>query len=71
MYEILNTEKHRLEQLLSNRLGNRVRELRLVFKPAGIVLQGRSETWFAKQVAQHAVMELSAVPIVANEIEVN
>jgi hypothetical protein len=63
-------EKDRLEGLLTRRLGSRIRELRLVFQQSGLILRGRSETYHAKQIAQHAIMELSAVPILANEIEV-
>ncbi len=63
-------DAERLEGLLTRRLGNRVRGLRLVFNQAGVILRGRSETYYAKQVAQHAAMELTAAPILANEIEV-
>jgi hypothetical protein len=63
-------ESERLEGLLSRRLGSRIRDLRVVRQQAGLVLQGWTETYYAKQVAQHAVMELSGMPILANEIEV-
>jgi hypothetical protein len=64
------TETKRLEGLLTDRLGSRVRGLRLVFEQTGVILRGRSETYHAKQIAQHAVMEITAEPILANEIEV-
>jgi osmotically-inducible protein OsmY len=64
------SETDRLEDLLSRRLGSRIRDLRVVLQQAGMVLRGWTETYYAKQVAQHAVMELSGVPILANEIEV-
>ena len=64
------TEEERLENMMLRRLGNRVRDLRVVVLPAGIILQGRSATYHAKQLAQHAAMELAELPIVANEIEV-
>lgn len=63
-------EKERLEGLLTRRIGTRIRGLRLVFAQTGVILRGRSETFHAKQVAQHALMELSETPILANEIEV-
>jgi osmotically-inducible protein OsmY len=63
-------ETDRLEDLLSRRLGNRIRDLRVVLQQAGLVLRGWTETYYAKQVAQHAAMELSGMPILANEIEV-
>jgi hypothetical protein len=64
------TEEERLECLLQRRLGNRIRNLRVHVLPTGLILQGRAPTYHAKQLAQHAVMELAAVPILANDIEV-
>jgi hypothetical protein len=52
------------------RIGNRVRDLRVLVRRDGIVLQGRAPTYHAKQLAQHAAMELLSLPIVANDIEV-
>jgi hypothetical protein len=63
-------EEDRLESLLQRRLGNRVRDLRVQFLAGGLLLQGRASTYHAKQLAQHAAMEMSALPIVANDIEV-
>jgi hypothetical protein len=62
-------EEH-LESLMQRRLGNRIRDLRIVVRPAGVVLQGRAPTYHAKQLAQHAAMELANLPILANDIEV-
>jgi hypothetical protein len=59
-----------LEMLLQHRLGNRIRNLRVVYQGVGIVLKGRALTYHAKQLAQHAAMELSDLPILANDIEV-
>jgi hypothetical protein len=33
-------------------------------------LQGLASTYYAKQLAQHAAMDLADLPILANEIEV-
>jgi hypothetical protein len=62
--------KEQLESLLQRRLGNRVRDLNLLVRPEGVVLRGRSATYHAKQLAQHAVMELCPLPLLANDIEV-
>jgi hypothetical protein len=59
-----------LETLLQCRLGNRVRELSVLVLAGGIILQGRTATYHAKQLAQHAAMELCSLPILANDIEV-
>ena len=64
------SEEERLECLMQRRLGNRVRNLRVHVLPGGLVLQGRAATYHAKQLAQHAAMELGTAPIVANDIEV-
>ena len=59
-----------LETHLQTRLGSRVRQLRVVCRDDGVVLQGSAGTYHAKQLAQHLVMEITDLPILANEIEV-
>ncbi len=59
-----------LESQVQHRLGSRVRDLRVVVRQDGIILQGRAATYHAKQLAQHAAMELAELPILANDIEV-
>jgi hypothetical protein len=59
-----------LEALIQNRLGGRVRGLRVELRGGGLLLQGRAATYHAKQLAQHAAMELAGLPILANDIEV-
>jgi osmotically-inducible protein OsmY len=51
-------------------LGGRVRDFRVLSKKGGLLLQGQSQTYHAKQLAQQRVMEMTALPIVANEIVV-
>lgn len=68
--ESLAVQEEHLESLLQRRLGNRIRDLRIQVRPAGVVLQGRAKTYHAKQLAQHAAMELARLPILANDIEV-
>lgn len=65
-----NYQHNHLESLLHRQLGNRVRDFRVVILPKGIILQGRTSTYHAKQLAQHAVMDQTSLPIVANNIEV-
>lgn len=59
-----------LEALMQRRLGGRVRDLRICVRGRGVILQGRAATYHAKQLAQHAAMELSGLPIIANDIQV-
>ncbi len=59
-----------LENRVQARLSGRIRDLRLHLQDHGIVLRGIAKTYHAKQLAQHAVMAESHLPILANEIEV-
>lgn len=59
-----------LEFLIERRLSGRVRDLRIVVRDNGVILQGRAPTYHAKQLAQHAAMELAGMRILANDIEV-
>ena len=60
-----------LTDQIVRRLGNRVRNLRVLRQGGGLVIQGRTTTYYAKQLAQHAAMELDSEPILANDIEVS
>ena len=64
------TEDDGLETLMQRRLGSRVRGLRVLRQPAGLIIQGRAATYHAKQLATHAAMEFADEPILANDIEV-
>jgi hypothetical protein len=59
-----------LEALVKVQLSGRVRNLRLIIHDNGIILRGQAHTYYAKQLAQHVVMELSRRAVQANEIEV-
>ena len=68
--EPISPQEECLESLLQRRLGNRIRDLRVMIRPEGVILQGRTSTYHAKQLAQHAAMELGNLPILSNAIEV-
>jgi hypothetical protein len=68
--EELLAQEERLESLMQRRLGNRIRGLRVQLQPEGVILHGRTATYHAKQLAQHAAMDLVDMPILANDIEV-
>lgn len=59
-----------LETHLQCQLNGRVRHLRLSVRDNGLVLHGQTQTYYSKQLAQHALMEAFDMPIRANEIEV-
>jgi hypothetical protein len=58
------------EGVLKERLAGRVLALRVLICEEGVILQGQATTYYAKQLAQHAAMQLLGLPIRANEIEV-
>ena len=59
-----------LETQIGIRLNGRIRNFRLPLRDGGMVLKGCAQTYYAKQLAQHAVMEASDLPISVNDIEV-
>lgn len=59
-----------LQAHLQSRLLGKVRCFQIVWKEQGLILRGQSQTYYAKQLAQHAVMESADLPILANEIQV-
>jgi len=61
---------HQVAARLHCRLGNQVRDLKIVHHHDGLILHGRVSTYYGKQLAQHVVMEISGLSFVANEIDV-
>ncbi len=59
-----------VEARLKERLGARVRGLRVLLRDGGVVLQGTVYTYYSKQVAQQVAMQELGLTIAANEIEV-
>jgi hypothetical protein len=60
-----------LEAQVQSRLAGRVRNLQLLAQGRCLVLKGNAPCYYAKQLAQHAVMQASGFPILANEIAVS
>jgi hypothetical protein len=61
----------RIEEHVRCRLTGLLRDFQLVVRNEGLVLRGHVHTYYGKQLAQHAVMEASSLPIRANELEVS
>ncbi len=55
---------------LESRLGSRVRNVSVVYHHNGVVLYGMAATYHASQLAQHMVMEMANLPVLANAIDV-
>ena len=64
-------EMDNLEGNVRRRLNGRVRDFRLLFQDNGLIMQGYAFTYYAKQLAQHAIMQATRLPILANDIEVD
>jgi hypothetical protein len=64
------SETTQIEARIRSRLSGRIRGLRVLRENNGLILRGRTRTYYAKQLAQHAVMAATDLPILANEIEV-
>jgi hypothetical protein len=59
-----------VEELVLQQLRGRLHDFRLSIRNGGLVLRGRTESLHAKQLAQHAILEITRAPITANEIAV-
>ncbi|HVK15227.1 MAG TPA: BON domain-containing protein [Gemmataceae bacterium] len=64
------TEIDRLAVETGVMLRGRLAELRLELRDGGVVLSGTARSFYAKQLAQHAVMNGTDVPIVRNVFQV-
>jgi len=69
-------DHHELAQFIEghiNRVANgRIRDLHVVYSEEKIILQGRSRTYHAKQLAHQAVLDLTdGYPLLANQIVVS
>jgi len=61
----------RIEGCIERRASGRIRDLHVVCSEDTIILQGRSRTYHAKQLAQQAVLDLTdGYPLLANQIVV-
>lgn len=61
-----------LEGYIEQRASGRIRDLHVVCSADSIVLQGRSRTYHAKQLAQQAVLDLTdGHQVLSNEIVVS
>jgi hypothetical protein len=63
-------DPRQLECFIRTRSYGRVRDLRIELRGGGLILRGRACSYYAKQLAQQAVLEAGVLPLLANEIEV-
>ena len=70
-FKEFDAERDKLQAQLQGLLSGKVRDFRFLVLDEGIILQGYAHTYYAKQLAQHAVMQATQIQILANQIEVN
>ena len=68
--QVVSVRLDQIEEHVQCRLVGRVRQFHLDWHEGGLVLHGHAMTYYAKQIAQHAVMAATSLPILANEMEV-
>jgi hypothetical protein len=59
-----------IEARVRDRLGGWVCDFRVEVQDGGIVLSGRTRTYYAKQLVQHTAMQACGLPLLANRVEV-
>lgn len=59
-----------LDELVRGMIGRRVRDLRIEVRDGAMVIRGRTDSYHAKQLAQHTAMAVTDLPLAANRIEV-
>jgi hypothetical protein len=57
-----------IEQRLRCRLGHRVHDLQIWVEPHGLIVAGRTGSYYDKQMAQHLVREISSRDVADNQI---
>jgi hypothetical protein len=57
-----------VEAHVKHQLGGRVSQFQVLFDGKGLVLRGQTRSQYARQLVQQAVMDITDLPIVANEI---
>lgn len=55
---------------IAREFSQRLREFHIAIRSEGLVLEGRTKTYFMKQIVQEAVVRAINLPIVANQISV-
>jgi hypothetical protein len=63
-------EIDQLVTTVQRQLAGQVSNIRLLVRDTGLVLQGRARSYYAKQLAQEAVMKVTGIPLLANDVEV-
>jgi hypothetical protein len=66
----MDLQNAQFEEIVKVRLNGRITDFQLVVQSQGLILRGKARSYYAKQLAQHTVMKMTSMPILANEIQV-
>lgn len=58
----------KIQQVIRSDFSLRVHNFRIQAVDEGLILEGRTPTYYCKQLVQRAVMDLAELPILANNI---
>jgi len=61
----------RIEASVRHRLGGWILDFKVQIQDRGLVLRGRTRTYYAKQLVQDTAMKVGGLPILANRVEVS
>jgi hypothetical protein len=68
--ESAGNDVNHLQVVIRNRIGRFVHDFELTLVKGGLLIRGKARTYYGKQMAQEAVMELTDLPIIDNSIQV-
>ncbi len=64
------TLAEQIEDAVQTRTGGRIRGLRVRVNDRGVIISGRTSTYYTKQLVTHAAMDTADDLLVTNEVEV-
>jgi hypothetical protein len=64
------TRQEQIQQLVASRIRGRIRELQISVRGDTLVISGRATTYYSKQLATHAVLDVSDARVIQNDVVV-
>lgn len=62
------TQEEELRQLVSSRINGRIRGLHIAVNGDVLVISGRASSYYSKQLATHAVLDVANSRVIQNEV---
>ncbi len=64
------THQEQIQQLVASRIRGRIRELQICVRGDTLVISGHATTYYSKQLATHAVLDVSDARVIQNDVVV-